>query len=252
MLTNSAGARTLYLGAGRPKRVTCTEEALVVNNDRAQTQRFPVKRIARVVTASVVDWSGPALAMCLRHGIPISWMDARGQPLGACYPARTQACPIAAALEVLLEIPDGRERYQLWLRTRRMEVLMRWARQQGAAISPRQWEATKRDWVYAGVVNVHLPMALRAHCLAFVDAQLARQGLAPVYWDASTQTIHLDDDLCELLWAEMNLQGGNLANGTDHEASATALFEQWIARHADGLVTHLSSLHRFAMRETYP
>lgn len=62
-----AGARALYLGSREHKRVSCTAEALVVTNASLQTMRYPVARIARVVSsADVVDWSGPALALCMR------------------------------------------------------------------------------------------------------------------------------------------------------------------------------------------
>ena len=55
------GARCLYLGSREHKRVPCTAEALVVTNASAQTLRYPVARVARVVSsADVVDWSGPA------------------------------------------------------------------------------------------------------------------------------------------------------------------------------------------------
>ena len=68
------GARALYLGARDRKQVSCTEEALVVRNDKAQTLRYPVSRVARVVSSAQVDWSGAALALCLRRGIGITWL----------------------------------------------------------------------------------------------------------------------------------------------------------------------------------
>ena len=64
------GARALYLGSREHKRVSCTAEALVVTNARTQVMRYPVARLARIVSsAGAVDWSGGALALCLRCGI---------------------------------------------------------------------------------------------------------------------------------------------------------------------------------------
>jgi len=42
------GARALYLGGREHNRVSCTAEALVVTNARAQVMRFPLVRVARV------------------------------------------------------------------------------------------------------------------------------------------------------------------------------------------------------------
>ena len=119
------GARALYLGSREAKRVSCTAEALVVTNARAQTLRYPVARVARVVSsADVVDWSGTALALCMRAGIGITWLDARGHALGSLYPQHRTVAPLATALELWIENEDGLTRYHHWLRSRRMPVLV--------------------------------------------------------------------------------------------------------------------------------
>jgi hypothetical protein len=242
------GARALYLGTRDKKHIDCTAEALVVRNDRAQTLRYPLVRVARVVSSTVVDWSGAALALCLQHGIGISWVNTRGEALGTCYPHQRKYPPFASALELWLETPDGAERYQLWLRARRMDVLVRWGQTQTDTISPVKWEATKRDWVYARKFRQHLPSALRSHLLAYVGAQLAAHGAPPLLWDAETDAVDLDADLCELLWAEMNLCTGDLADATSTDKETIALFERWIARNGAALVLHLNSLYRTAMK----
>lgn len=244
------GARALYLGTRDKKQVDCTAEALVVHNDRAQTMRYPLVRVARVVSSTVVDWSGSALALCLQHGIGISWINSCGETLGTCYPHQRQHPPFASALELWLETPDGPERYQQWLRARRMDILVRWGAAQLDRISPATWEATKREWVYARQFRQHLPGALRGHLLAYVGAQLAAHGAPPLLWDEQAQPVDLDADLCELLWAEMNLCTGDLADTTSTDKETIALFERWIARNGAALVLHLSSLYRSAMKAT--
>ena len=71
----------------------------------------------------------------------------------------------------------------------------------------------------------------------------------PVLWGPEAQNIDLDEDLCELLWAEMNLGSGALADNTSADASLTVVFERWSARNASALLLHITSLNRAAMQE---
>lgn len=243
------GARALYLGSREHKRVTCTDEALVVTNARAQTMRYPVARVARVVSsADVVDWSGPALALCMRAGIGITWLDTKGQAIGSVYTKKRNTASLETVLELWSERADGLERYQNWLRARRMNTVVRWGETQACSVTPQQWEATKRRYVYGGDFDVHLPPALRDLCLAYVAAQLNSHGLTPQLWGPRLESFDLDEDLCQLLWAEMNLDTGMLANEVDDAATATELFERWSGRNAASLTLHLVHLHRTALK----
>lgn len=243
------GARALYLSGRGHKRVTCTDAALVVTNERAQVLRFPVARVARVVSsADVVDWSGSALALCMRAGIGITWLDTRGQAVGSLYAQQRQAASLATALELWCERADGAELYKNWLRSRRMNTLVRWRLDHQDVITPQQWEATKREYVYAGEYRTHLSSELRSLCLAYVSAQLNSHGLSPQLWGPRLEAMDLDEDLCELLWAEMNLGAGTLADQTSDTATVTQLFERWSARNASALTLHLLHLHRTALK----
>jgi hypothetical protein len=243
------GARALYLGSREHKRVSCTAEALVVTNARAQVMRYPVARVARVVSsADVVDWSGPALALCMRAGIGITWLDTRGQAIGSIYAQKRTTASLATVLELWSERADGVQLYQNWLRARRMDTVVRWGQAQSERITPQQWEATKRAYVYGGEFTVHLPPCLRDLCLAYVAAQLNSHGLIPQLWGPRVEGMDLDEDLCQLLWAEMNLGTGALADAVDEAATATELFERWSARNASALTLHLVHLHRTALK----
>lgn len=243
------GARALYLSGRGHKRVTCTEEALVVTNEQAQTMRFPVARVARVVSsADVVDWSGPALALCMRAGIGITWLDARGQAVGSVYTQTRSTASLATALELWSERADGAELYQHWLHARRMNTLVRWRDEHAKTVTPQQWEATKREYVYAGEFSVHLPAELRSLCLAYVAAQLNSYGMTPQLWGPRLEAMDLDEDLCQLLWAELNLNAGTLADQCHDSATATQLFERWSVRNASALTLHLAHLHRTALK----
>jgi hypothetical protein len=243
------GARALYLGSREHKRVSCTAEALVVTNAQAQVMRYPVARVARVVSSTdVVDWSGPALALCMRAGISITWLDAKGQAVGSIYPQQRTNTPLGTALELWTEGTEGPIRYQNWLRARRMDVLVRWGEAQTITLTPQLWESTKREWVYAKTYTQHLPLGLRSLCLAYVAAQLGACGLSPQLWGPKLEGMNLDDDLCELLWAEMNLGSGPLADNAEEAPELTTLFERWSNRNASALALHLASLHRTALK----
>jgi len=242
------GARALYLGARERKQVTCTGHALVVRNESRQTLRYPLERVSRVVSSTVTDWSGDALALCLRNGIGITWVDGQGNALGTCYPQQRRHPELATAVELLTETTDGLARYYNWLRARRMAVLKHWGSTQADRISPALWEATKREWVYGGRFTAHLPLALQGHCRAWTGAQLAAHGLQPHLWGPDAQPIDLDRDLSELLWADMNLSAGSLVDTSRPDESATILFERWATGNGAALVLHLHSLQRTAMK----
>lgn len=246
------GARCLYLGGREHKHVSCTAEALVVTNASAQTLRYPVVRVARIVSsAEAVDWSGQALALCLRAGIGITWVDKHGQVTGSTYTQTRRTTRFATALELWTELPEGMDRYQNWLKKRRMDILMRWRDSQPTTVSPQQWESVKREWVYLQTFTEHLPKPLRGLCLAYVAAQLNGYGIAPRLWGPRVENINLDEDLCQLLWAEMNLAAGVLANGASDDTTVTAIFERWSARNASALTVHLADLHRTALKEIH-
>ncbi len=246
------GARALYLGGGTHKRVAHTHEALVVTNAAGQTLRYPLTRLARVVSSAAVDWDGGALALCLQHGISITWADGKGNPLGSASPCRAKHMCQADTLELLLEQPDGTEHYQNWHRSRRMQVLTHWRRTDTAPTSPLDWEQTKREWVYGNRLRAHLPLALQGHCHAWVAAQLQQHQLPNLLWDAQGNDIQLAHDLTQLLWAEMNLCSGPVLAQCDTERELTDLFEHWQTTNGAALNLHLGALLRVAKSFQYP
>ena len=255
------GARALYLLATSALRVGCTDEALVVTNEQRQTWRYPVTRLARVVSSTTADWSGAALALCMRRDIPIAWQSGQGTPLGTCYPQARRSTGFATALELLVEQEPGLATYRNWQRARRLEILVRClaesAKQPGHTPSQplfrtaQQWEAAKREWVYSEHHAQHLPDLLRAHCLAYVGASLVKAELVPLLWGPQAQPIHLDQDLCALIWAEMNLKVGSLAQTPTDTRTSVELFDRWSAHTSSALLVHLHSLQRLAMKALY-
>ena len=251
-----ADARTLYLGQATCQRVDGSGDALVVSAQRdgepLRRLRFPVQRVARVVSSTAVDWSGAALQLCLQRHLSICWLDSHGEALGSLHSHKAETAPFATALDVLLETTEGHARYQHWLKSRRMQVQLQWGRSDGLVIAPQHWEATKRSWVYGAQIAAHLPSAMHSLIAACVAQQLQEHQLLPVHFGPAAQPVWLAQDLAWLLWAEMNLCCGPLADQTDGEREITQLFERWQARNASALLLHLVGLHRLASRELHP
>jgi len=242
-----AGARTLYLGEGGQKWVSCNDMALVVKDETSPEMRYPVARVARIVSSVRVDWRGSALALCMQAGITISWVTTNGAALGTCLASQPPA-DAAVALETLLESDAGLDRYWSWLRHRRMAVLVRWAEGSSKRIAPHQWETLKREWVYAGHLAQHLPERLRPLVLAYVQHALGQHRLTRTVWGPQAQAIELDQDLVELLWGEMNLYAGNLMENLQQQPDLVALAERWIGANAATCTQHLYSLQRCALK----
>ncbi len=247
-------ARTLYLGAHGPRRVDCTDAALVVTTASGQVLRYPTYRLLRVVSSVRVDWSGNALAQCFRAGIGITWLDGEmDEPLASAFTRQRQVTGFADALANLLESEAGHESYLTWHRSRRMRAMQAaHAAVGGVSISPWKWEAVRNAWVYRRQFVAHLPRTLEALCAAHTDAQLTRQGLGPVYWDHQAREVNLQQDLHQLVWAEMNMSTGTLAENAQDPASHTELFERWTRQRPGIAAAHLHALQRIANRACLP
>lgn len=187
------GTRDKSTSAAQPKPWWC-------RNDRAQTLRYPLVRVARVVSSTVVlTGSGAALALCLQHGIGISWVNARGEALGTCYPHLRQHPQFASALGSVAGNPR---------RPRALSAL---------AACPAHGRA---DALGASASRHHQPRNMGGHqarlglCTAVSPAPARRDtrplaGLhwlptgrtrrATLLWDAQSDAVDLDADLCELL-----------------------------------------------------
>lgn len=254
----TAGMRTLYIGAGQMKQVNATEAALVVTTRDHKTLRYPVQRLARIVSSTTAHWSGPALGLCLQTGIPITWTDPKGHVLGG-----TWACPrlghsAALALEIWLQSPFGPVAYQHWLRSRRMRILSHWVRQQpkGTCSTEADWEALKREWVYDDDdpldTGPTLPPFFAGLLRAWVNVQLQTHELPAVLYGPKAERIELDSDVYDLLALELELHGGTLTRTQHTEAETIQLFESWIIHHGPSLLVHLQHLQRNAMQLVYP
>ncbi len=243
-------ARTLYLGHSKHS-IDISDNSLLIRQPppKPTPQRIPLARIARIVSSSHTDWSGAALHACQNASIPISWIDPQGDCLGTLFPHRRASHAASTAVQLLLETAVGLDHYHNWQRARRLAVLWQWRSTAQPAPQPQVWEQTKNAWIYRAQHALHLPRSMRGHCLALVAQQLAKEGVEPLYFGPQSEPIALDHDLCELLWAEMNLCTGPLGHAAHDHASTTLLFERWQQCHAAALFLHLNSLKRLAQRQ---
>lgn len=252
----AADARTLYLAASQPLRVTSTGDALVISRADGEVWRLPVSRLLRIVCCGLqIDWSGAALALCMTRQISVSWLDDSGHALGHLWPRQPQSVELDGVLESLAaDDPRWSDRYNCWLRGRRLAVLKAWGEQRALAGQPVQvseWEQAKRRFVYLGEVAEVLLPCLGGMAAALITSRLADAGLQPRYWLVDGTAMELAADLHTLLWGEMNLCCGGLAQALERPTEATALFEHHAANLAGALAGHLASLRTQALRELH-
>lgn len=239
--------KPLYLAARKPIQVGAQAQSLVVRHAGSPTQRIPLARIDRIVCNRHTDWSGEALALCLAHGITLTWLDGSGCALGDCSPRLAEPSSLDTAIERFLELPGWASSYGNWLRRRRMAVLFQWAHERlehTGPVSRDEWETAKREFVYKGALQATLNAELRGWCHALIVARLHDAGLHTRYWAHDGEPLELAEDLSVLLWASVNLAGGcMLAKARAPRVQAMA-FEAAIDRYIERICDHLAQLRR--------
>jgi hypothetical protein len=79
---------TLYLDAvSVPVRVHLDGPALRVAREGAADDRFPLRRLSRVLVRGPVSFEGESLVACLAAGVGLAFVDGAGARLGTCLPA---------------------------------------------------------------------------------------------------------------------------------------------------------------------
>ena len=248
----SHAPKALYLMGIDAIHVTCTGESLVITTPGGGSQRVPLNRIMRVVCNASTQWSGTALATCLERGIPMSWIDGGGGPLGQLWPIRQHGSPMSELLDALAsDDPDWPQVYSNWLRRERLLVLKGWAerrREAGCEVHLVEWQQALQAWVYRAEVHPVLPPVLHGMATAFVASQLVEHALPERWVGVYGEDMPLANDVTKLVWAGMNLDAGPLAAAIDRPAEAAAVFERWAPACASAMHQHLSRLHGLARR----
>ncbi len=107
----------VYLNAPGVRRITLEGPALKVQS-RDRADRFlPLARLGRIVCRGPVQWSTAALMQCLKHGIPVTFLDPDGREIGHCFSAYPAGEPLDELLAGYLAQADGPVRLADWLRS---------------------------------------------------------------------------------------------------------------------------------------
>lgn len=173
----------------------------------------PLTRIARVIVRGRVHWDSAALALCLRQCVPIVFLDAHARPAGAALPLVAHTGVLDELMCSFVERSDWQHRYDNWLRSQRLRVLLRWRRERargGRPIDRAEWAEQVRAFVYLGEPALASPRAGAAYAL--VLAVMLRAGVRTQYRAADGGTLALASDLAAMLDRRLALACGTLAS----------------------------------------
>lgn len=116
--------KTLILNGATPVRLSLDGPALAVLEPAKATRRYPFTRIGRILVGGRAQCDAAALAHCLRHGIPITFMAGEEGAAGVAVPLSSEAMGSVRLLESFVALPHWRERYSDWKRaSERREIL---------------------------------------------------------------------------------------------------------------------------------
>ncbi len=117
--------RALYLdGLSQPLTVELDGPALRVVRPALADARIPLGAISRIVARGPVDWSGGALAACLAQGLPVTFVDGHGRPLGYGIAARPRSSDLHQLLVDATERADWPARQADWVRAMERRVML--------------------------------------------------------------------------------------------------------------------------------
>ncbi len=194
----------LYLNVTQVTTVTLDGPALRVTASGRSVSRYPIERIARVVTRGPVQWRTEALCALMQSGIPVIIVGAGGKPTGYCWPVGRSPVPLAARLGELLDRKGWQVSYRNWLKAQRMRILSEWRHgreQAGHPVPDWQFTALVRSHVYASEWREKdkEDSLRRGSIVAIVASQVAQAGLHPEYWAWGGTQLDLVSDLADLL-----------------------------------------------------
>jgi hypothetical protein len=212
----------------------------------AQQFSLPLARLARVIVCGRVHWDSAALALCLQQGLPVIFLDARAQPLGAAAPLRGRSSTLDELLAEWVERPRWREGFDNWLRAQRFRVLRHWAQgraRQGRPLDAGTWKEAVRSFVYLAEPDFTGPNA--GGCYALVVAVLVRAGVRLQYRAIDGGVLALADDIARIAGRYLALDLGSLAPALgEHEALTARATESSAPDLEDFVVELLARLRR--------
>lgn len=250
--TDLPARKPLYLLSHEPARIDAGEDHLLLRRTVGGPMRFPLARVCRVICTRHLTWTGAALSLCLREGVPITWVDGHGHALGSTQTRYAQPLPFSTLIDTYLELPDWPRRFANWRARRRLETLTTCAKraaEAGHELDALSFQALKREYVYNGEHPIAFNPEGEGWCQALAIDRLHREGLQGCYWGYGATRLDLADELAALLWAELNLDCGTIPASAEQGIVVTRLFESWAHQRECRLLLHLGDLKRHLSRE---
>lgn len=244
--------KPLYLLGHEPARIDAGEDHLILRRATGNPMRFPLARLCRIICTGQLTWTGAALSLCLREGLPITWVDGHGHALGCTQTRYAQPLPFSTLIDTYLELPDWPRRFTNWRARRRLETLITCAKRAaegGHGLDALCFQALKREYVYNGEHPIAFNPEGEGWCHALAIDRLHREGLHGCYWGYGATRLDLTGELAALLWAELNLDCGTIPAGAEQGIVIARLFESWAHQREGRLLQHLGDLKRHLSRE---
>jgi len=119
------GLRPLYLAHGSASQVIHDGRALRVQATGRAVAWYAYAKLSRVVSATDVQWQTAALLACLNAGVPVSFLDARGNVQGYCYGSLRRETTLDNLLAIALDAPDWESRFEFWYRGMHRQCMLR-------------------------------------------------------------------------------------------------------------------------------
>lgn len=204
----------LYLDAVEaPVQVDLDGPALRVRRNGVADGRFPLRRVTRVVARGPVSFAGESLVAVFAAGIPLAFLDARGDRLGTCLPATPQREVTVFLLEDAAQAGIVHAILDTWRRVEeRRHVLATVCSLALVVPDLRRSTVERHVLVRLQRVGRDLPVELLAHrTAALIDAAvstwLVRHGLGWSWQGGHDPAVDLRRDLAAALevalWPEL-------------------------------------------------
>ncbi|WP_462331193.1 CRISPR-associated endonuclease Cas1 [Thiohalocapsa halophila] len=139
-------ARPLYIAAGSDTRVRLDRRALSVQREARAEQLFPLQRIARVHSSTLVQWSTEALLACAERGISVIFVSDDGDIAARLLPRPGARDELLHRFQDLMLLPHGLDRYHRWLGISRARIAY-WACSRLGAPDAARDPRNGRAWI---------------------------------------------------------------------------------------------------------
>ena len=249
--TAASRRKPLYLLVSYRIEIRAAGASIAIYRDSVPAGRYPLNRLSRVVVTQQVDWHGGALTLCFNSGIPIVVINARGNLIGSCIPARVRASPLSELLDEFTIDSRWPISYENFLRHTRSRLLRSWAADCVVAEHPltdAEWNSWVRAFVQTGEPPEEAAFDCRGLLRSIIERQLHSASVCTHYWGDAGAHLDLGQDFANILYGRLIMYAGSLFLRVDSQAAAIRLFESDTFGHEQYVTRLLVSLQRFLLR----